>query len=518
MNGANHKALFQKFRDTTVIDRCRQYALWTLPYLMADTQEVSASGRVIVERDFQEMGALLTNNLSAKLAQILFPTQYPFFQASASAKFKQIARQRGINEEGLRAAFAQLEMASNKRLFINAGYASLILAMKYLIVTGQVLMYRDSAAGTITTYGVQSFSTRRDNKGDLLDCVLREYTIVEALPPELQTALRTANRARYSRPEQIVEKYTRIHRTHRDGVCGYYVSQEVDTVPVGTASWYPKNLCPWMCPTWVIIPGEHYGRGLVEDYAGGFARLSTLSESSALYAVEIMRVLHLVGAGSGGDVDDIAEAESGEYVRGDPGQIAVHEAGDAKKLEAVEQQVDRTVMRLAKAFMYSAVTRDAERVTALEIQKDAQEAEYALGGVYSTLSGSIQIPLAHVLMTEVSDEAMIGLQLGELMPDVTAGIPALGRSSDVQNLLMASQELAAVAPIIQLDKRIDPKRVTDLVLSGRSIDPKTIFFTPDEQRLNDEAQVAAESAQQNLLAASTLADSGQNIAQTLSGA
>lgn len=518
MAGPSHKSLFNKFRDSYVINKCEQYAKWTLPYLMADVSEVSGSGRVLVERDYQEMGALFTNNLATKMVRLLFPTQYPFFQASASRAFKEVAARKGIGEVELRAMFARTEMAANKRLFLNSGYAALVLALKHLIVSGQVLLHRDSKKGTLTAYGLQSFVTRRDGTGELLDCILREYTTCEALPEDLHAALRVAAPAKYGRPEQVIEKYTRIHRESRNGVAGFSVSQEVDTISVGAPSWYPVNLCPWMCPTWVIIPGEHYGRGMVEDYAGGFARLSSLSEASALYAVEIMRVVHLVGAGSGGDIDDLAEAESGEWVRGDPNNIAAHEAGDAVKLERVAGEIERTVVRLAKAFMYQAVTRQAERVTAFELQKDAQEAETSLGGTYSTLSGGIQVPMAHILMTEVDDTALAGIITGEVLPDVTAGIPALGRSSDVENLLMAGQEIAGIMPIASLDKRIDPAKVVDMILAGRSIDPDTLFFTPEQQRANQQASDAQQAAQAGLIQADTLAASSDQINQTLTGA
>lgn len=517
MARVNHKTLFQKFQDTTVVNRSEQYAKWTLPYLMADVAEVSRSGRVIVERDYQELGALLLNNLAAKLTKLLFPTQYPFFQASATPAFKKAAAAKGFTEDTLRLQFARMEMNANKRLFVNSGYASLMLALKHLITTGNVLLYRDSKLGTVTAWGLQSYVTRRDGCGVLMDCVLREFTTVEALPDNLQTALRRASSAKYGRPEQVVEKYTRIHRENRGDVVGYTVSQEIDTVSVGDASWYPTNLCPWLCPTWVLIPGEHYGRGMVEDYAGGFARLSSLSESSALYAVEIMRVVHLVGAGSGGDIDDLAESESGEWVRGDPQNIAVHEAGDARKLEAVTAEIERTTTRLAKAFMYTGAARDAERVTAYELQRDAQEAEYSLGGAYSTLSGGVQVPLAHQLMVEVSDVALAGLISGELALDITAGIPALGRSAEVQNFLLAAQEIAGVAPVAQLDKRMNPQKIVDMILAGRSIDPTTVFFSPEEQRANADAASAVQEGQAGLVQADTLANSQQQLAQTLGG-
>lgn len=167
--------------------------------------------------------------------------------------------------------------------------------------------------------------------------------------------------------------------------------------------------------------------------------------------------------------------------------------------------------------MYKGPTRNAERVTAYELQRDAEEAEMALGGVYSTLSGGIQVPLAHVLMTEVSSDALPGLISGDLFPDVTAGIPALGRSSDVQNLLMAAQELAAVIPITQLDKRIDPQRIVDIILGGRSVDSSALFYSPEQQRKNAEAEQAEMAAQQQLLQAGTLADQSDQLVQTLAG-
>lgn len=517
MSRVNSKALFQKFRDDTVVNKCEQYAYWTLAYLMADPRELSMTGRLVVERDFQEIGALLINNLSAKLTRLLFPQQYSFFKATASPALREWARGKGKSKEQLNADFAQLEMAAKQRLFVNAGYAALILALKYLLITGNALIYRDSQKGKITVWGPNSFATRRDGTGELLDCILKEYTTVEALPEVLQTALRISNRTKYSRPEQVVEKYTRICRKTRNGVVGYAVSQEVDCIPVGDESWTPANLCPWMCPTWNLIPGEHYGRGLVEDYAGGFAKLSSLSESAALYGVEMMRVVHMVGAGSGTDVDELNAAESGQYVRADPGQVQAYEAGDYQKASQVEAQIASTFQRLSKAFMYQGQARQAERVTAFELQLEAQEAENALGGAISTLSGGIQVPMAHVLMAEVSKDAETGIIMGDLMPDVTAGIDALGRSADVQNLIQAAQEIAGIAPIAQLDKRINSQRLVDVILAGRSIDPASVFYTPEEQRANDEAAAAEQAAQANLLKAQTLGAQGDQL-QSLQGA
>lgn len=510
----SHKALFEKLRDTTVISKCEMYARWTLPQLMADVYTTKGVNAVVVERDYQEMGAILVNHLATKLARLLFPTSYPFFRVATSAEFEAVGANAGIPPNQIQAGLARLEMDASKRLFMNSGYAQLILALKHLIVTGNALIHRGK--NKCTTYGIQSFAVRRAGDGTMLDCVLREFTYVEALSPELQNALRAKDKQRYSRDEQQVELYTRVHRATKGDEVVYEVSQEIDTLPVGEGSTYPEHLCPWFVPTWSLLAGEHYGRGMIEDFAGGFASLSDLSEGAALYSIEIMRVVHLVGAAGGTDIDDLRNAETGEYVRGDAQAVQALESGDAGKLQQIENKIDRVFTRLAKAFMYQGNTRDAERVTAYEIQVEAQEAENALGGVYSALSQGIQVPLAHVLCTEAAPKSLAGLIDGSLKLDVVAGIPALGRTSDVQNLMMAAQEVATVVPIAQMDPRISPTKVVDLILAGRSVDTDAVFYSEEEQAAMQAAQAAQAQGQQQMLQAESLGAAAEQL-NTLQG-
>jgi len=507
----SHKALFEKLRDTTVIAKCEQYAHWTLPQLMADISETRGVTSIGVERDYQEMGAILVNHLATKLARLLFPTSNPFFRVQASKELEKLSADNGVAPNQLQAGLARLEMDAAKRVFLNSGYAQLILALKHLIVTGNVLIYRDAKNAQCTSYGIQSFAVRRDGRGRLMDCVLREYTYVEALDEALQQTLRSADKGRYSRPEQQVAIYTRVHRRMTENGSVMEITQEIDNTPVGEMSSYPEHLSPWFIPTWSLITGEHYGRGLIEDYAGGFASLSDLSEGAALYTIEMMRVIHLVGAGGGTDIDELRDADTGEYVRGDAQSVQAMESGDAGKLQQVETKIDRVFSRLAKAFMYGGNTRDAERVTAYEIQVEAQEAENALGGVYSALSQGLQVPLAHTLCTEVAPAALAGIIAGDLKLDVIAGIPALGRTSDVQNLMMASQEIATVLPVAQMDPRISPTKVVDMVLAGRSVDTEAVFYTEAEQQQIQAAQAQAQQGQNQLMQSATLSDAAQQL-------
>ncbi len=505
---ATNRGLFDKYKDTYVIDRSTQYATWTLPALMADLQQASNGTRTVLQTDFQEVGALLTNNLASKLARILFPTQYSFFKADASGELAELMKESSEDSGDFRATFSKLEREANKNLFMNSGYSSLILMLKHLIVTGNAVLYRDSKRKTMTVYGLQSFAIKRDGRGDVVDCIIREYTLVSSLPESIIKELRKKDMGRFKDPNSVIEVYTRIRREYVKDEPTMAITTEVGDIPVGEEGRYSVSLCPYIFPTWSLIHGESYGRGLVGDFAGGFAKLSELSRASALYAVETLRVINLVGPASGTDVNALAETESGGWVRGDPKEIGAYESGHANKLQIVGVQINELVQRLSVAFMYTGggAIRDSERTTAYEIEELAREAETTLGGVYSAISTSTQIPLAYLLMLEVSEEALPGIISGELLPDVTAGIPALGRSGDVQNLLLAAQEIAGIAPVVQFDNRLNPARIVDVILAGRSVDPDSIMFTAEEQRANAEAASAAQEAQAQLQQADVLAN------------
>ena len=284
--------------------------------------------------------------------------------------------------------------------------------------------------------------------------------------------------------------YTRVERKYgAKGRVFYEVTQEADDIPVGTPGQYPEHLCPWQVVTWNLIAGENYGRGLVEDYAGGFAKLSDGSEAAALYAIEMMRVLNLVTPGMGADIDELATSESGEFVQGGNGAVVAHESGDARKLQAVRAELSEVFGNLARAFMWKANTRNAERVTAYELRLDAQEADNVLGGTYSALAETWQVPLAHLLLHEERPAILKNILTDDIRLDIVAGVPALGRSLELQNLLDMAADASAIMPVFtQLSKRVNPGKLFELLANLSSVDLEKIYNSEEEQRALDQAE------------------------------
>lgn len=516
MGRVTAKALFNKLRDASVIADSEAYARWTVAQLMQNP-EMNFGKHKHVERDYQSIGALLVNSIASKLAQLLFPIQHPFFALDVSDELRQAARNAGRSQEQLDGLITTSVRDACKSVFKNSSYASLITALKHIAVTGNVLLHVDEDANKINTYGLQQFVTRRAGNGDPILIVHKERTYVEALDYEDQEILRSTDRQRYSRQEQEVVLYTRIQRKALPNRKFHWVvTREVDEYTLPGEITYPANECPWVAVAINVIAGSHYGFGLVAEYAGDFARLSDVSEASVLYGIEISRLLNLVATGSGADIDDLNNAETGEYVQGDKESVHQIDGGSPQKLSVLLEMENGTTQRLSRAFMYNGPARDAERVTMYELQLQAQEANNQLGGLFSTLAESIQIPLAVLKLRQVAPQLMAGISTGMLVPDITAGVNALGRSEEVQSLLLATQEINAIMPVLaQVDKRVNPELVLDLIYSSRSVQIDKLKY--DEETMAQLNQAAATQAQgaSELAQAASANDTLQSIQETM---
>lgn len=368
-------ALFTKYSDSTVLTVSKQCAFWTVASIFpeASTHDGDQT-RKALRRDFQSHGAMLVNNLSSKIAQALFPQNSSFFEIGQTQAMLDMAQELGQDAKAAASFFAGVESRASARIFLNAGYAALERAIKLLVVTGNALIYRDPATRKFHSYSVRDYVVRRDGSGNVLLIVLKERIAVADLPTGFAVEQNLDGRPLY----EDVDLYTKIVKHSipvGDGTYRtvYKVHQECMEKPLGEPSTYPEYLCPYIPLTWNLVTGEHYGRGYVEDYAGSFAKLSALSESSLLYEVEMMRLINIVDASSAIDIDEFANAETGEYVQGRVNQqgngVMAHEGGDAQKLSAVLSDVQNILQQLSIAFMYTGNTRDAERVNIIALYK-----------------------------------------------------------------------------------------------------------------------------------------------------
>lgn len=207
----------------------------------------------------------------------------------------------------------------------------------------------------------------------------------------------------------------------------------------------------------------------------------------AKYQIDACKVINLVKPGSTGDIDSLAAAQSGQFVWGDPQVIQKFSGGDTAFIKALLQDINVIIQRLSASFMYSANTRDAQRVTAQEIRQKVAQADQALGGVYSQLSEEIHKPLAYLLIAEYDPNFQAAIKADVLDLTVLTGTAALGRSADIQRLLSAVQVLSVLIPACtQLSRRFDTEKIIDKVLTDKGVSLEQVMKSKDQ--LEQEAQ------------------------------
>lgn len=499
----SYESLFQKYRDSNVITKAREYSQYTLAKLVSeyDRAEVDDMNRQQITRDYQSIGALLVNNLVARLGEFLFPASARFVKL----KLNKVSEAVRSNMSQVNQALITIEKAIVDKAKQNGGYADLLQTLAYQAVTGNAALFRDMQTGTYRVYGVESFSVQRDGRGSVTDAVIKERIQWDTLPIEFQQQLEATGFK--CAANKRIWLYTRVLRVQREAGYGYEVTQQVGNyqgcVYTPGKDYYPEKVCPWLFPVWSLKSGEHYGRGIVEDHAGDFARLSLLCEHSALYMQEALRVLWVL-SGTGGSQDDIETAQTGQVVTISSGsKLEGVEVGDFNKVQQARDEVSQIVQRLSQAFMYTGEFRDSERTTATEVQQVATSAERGLGGPYSMQAKTLQIPLAYVLLAEI-DESTVPDIVGDILSlQVEAGLDALGRSIEAETLIkvLADSQAAMVAVqnINTVANVIDPRAVLETIFSsgGVALDDyrKSAQDLANEGRQNDNAVAAAAGIQ-----------------------
>lgn len=491
----NIPGLFLKYRDDRIVEKSRLYAKFTLPSLLRVSEDMLNQDDQEVTRDYQSVGALLVNSLAPKITELLFPSTRPFVSLSYNDPESELDSDEVAEVSG---AMIKLQDAVAESLRENSSVSTLTTLIKHLIVYGNPVLYRDAKEDTHRIYPVDTASMRRDGRGKVIDCIIKERVAQIVLPDTVRSMYGHDN-------EDTTERYlyTRIRYTlNAAGVGGYTITQVVQDFPdyiIGSA-YYPEGTCPYVFPVWQLREGDHYARGMIEDYSPEFARLSMVSESSALYMQEALKVLHLV-QGGGAAVDDVMNAECGEAIP-DPsssgGGVRGYEVGDYQKVLQARDEVAAIVQRLSAAFMYSANVRDAERVTAAEIKQVAQEVERSLGGPYASLAKTLQIPLAKLHLSELNPAMLPALVQDVLQIKVIAGVDALGRSAKATQLLQALQETAAALEVVsminQVVNSLDPSKVLETMFSANGVSIEDYSKSPEQVKQEADAERAAAMA------------------------
>lgn len=412
------------------LDRAKGYARLTLPYLMNEpgNNETSQNG-------WQGVGAQATNHLANKLAQVLFPAQRSFFRIDLTTKGEELLTKQGYKKTQFASVFARVETNAMKALEQRQFRPAVVEMFKHLIVAGSCMLFKPDK-GAIQAIPMSQYVVQRDTNGDLLDIILMQQKAIKTFDAPTRAIIQAGLKGRQKKDEDEVKLYT--HACY-DGDGFWIVKQSADDIPVGKQSRVKTEKLPFIVLNWKRSYGEDWGRPLAEDYSGDLFVVQFLSEAVARGAALMADVKYLIRPGSQTDINHFVNSGTGEVITGVEDDIHIVSLGKYADFTPISAVLETYTRRLGVVFMMeSLVRRDAERVTAVEIQRDALEVEQSMGGAYSLFAVTAQGPLAMWALGETK-----GTFNGDnIEPVIITGIEALGRMAELDKLAQFAQYVA----------------------------------------------------------------------------
>jgi hypothetical protein len=462
------------------ITRCEKYSAFTIPKICPingydqDSDELS--------HDYQSLGAQAVNHLSNKIMLALFAPSRPFFRLDASDKMLASLAEMNMTQDDLNSQLSMAEQKAVRELDRRSIRPKMYDGIKHIIVTGNglLIMGKDN----LRVLGLKNYVVKRDTNAEVLELITKETVDRMALEPGVVEAL--GDKLKCDALDQV-ELYKWIKR-REDG--DYEMTQWVneDKLPDRFDGKWPLEKLPYRAITWDLASGDDYGTGLVEDYSGDFAALSILSKATVQAAILASEFRWLVNPAGMTQPEDLENSENGAALAGVAGDINLVQSGKAADLQVNINIAQVYINRIGSGFLLqSAVTRQAERVTAEEIRRTAEELENSLGGAYSRIAVDIQLPMSYWLM-DMSGRKIAGT---DIEPTIVTGLAALSRSGDRDNLVLFLQDMATfmtVPPELRARMRVDA--IQSAFASARGLSPSAYLLTEAEFQKQQQAQLA----------------------------
>lgn len=415
----------------TFLERSRDFSSYTLPHLLPRTLEHGGDlGSGANQYGWENIGAAAVNHLSNKLTNTLFPHQHDFFSLEFTTEAEQALASAGIEKTKLNLSLVEAVRRAKDIDKEMEGRIAMYQAMEHLIVSGNILIAE--IGDKVKAIPLDRYVVKRDKSDNVLCVIIEETQSLSSFPPAIQAMLKVHKVSNAdTKGKDDVRSYLKYTR---EGDM-YKVEQEVEGIPVDVPKKVSVKDTVLYALRWKANYGEAYGRGLVENHAGDFFVIKFLSEAIGKGMAMMADVKYLIKPGSMIDLDHFIKSPTGEAMFGNPDDVTVIQLEKYADFTPISEVLNEYKRRIGHAFlMNSAIRRDAERVTTVELRMDAAELEGAFGGVYTMLDAHLQTPYAQYLLGKVNLDIESNIK-----PVIRTGMDALGRLGDVGKISQFSE-------------------------------------------------------------------------------
>jgi len=484
------KEVFHKLdaRRQGYLKKAERYAGFTLARLCLPENYNENDSEL--RHDWSSVGAQALNHAVNKLMLTMFAPSRPNIRLAMAAKDEaQLMQSLGLKREAVQEWLSEGEqeyVRTMDRLSLRPHVFDCLTA---LVGIGDSLMYlpRDNPDGALT-YNIRDYVIRRTPGGKIAELVVRERVMFVDLEDDVKS-LYTGKRDNIDAEPMWL--YHHISRTGKTSL-EEHTYLEDQKLPDKYSGTYEDEVSPWLAVTWHLAKGRHYGTGLVEEYAGAFSALSSLSKATVQGALLASEFRWLVNPNGLTKVEDFMSSENGAALPGQDGDITLVVNSKANDLALVDKVAEKHIRIIGQGFMMgSAMTRDAERVTAVEIRQQAIELETGLGGAFTRLAGTLQRGIAHFLL----DAADLNIKGSKVRLSIITGLDALSRSGDLDALRAALQDVAGLQQLRDVIGELNLPAIISAIFTGHGLSA-SMYVKPEEQKQQEQAAAQEAQAQQ----------------------
>lgn len=469
----------------------------TIPSLFTSEGKDSSSD---TNTPFQSIGAEGVSNLSSLLILGLLPPSIPFFRLQMDEGLR--AELRGLQEneefDGNPLSETQESLALWERTIMRSiersNYRTPGDQMARLLVTTGNTMVELLPKGGQRTMSLKSYVCERTPGGDPALAVIKESIRKDRLPEEVVAQI-TDHAFLRAEGKDVFALYTQITW----GKARYEITVSVEewsVTPEGDAAGGKVENCPFLPLRFRANDGEHYGRGLVDEYFGALKTTETLSQAMVEAAAAAAKIIFLVQPGSVTNPAVLARAANLSFKAGRLSDIEVLQVSKFADFRVARETLNDTQAQLERIFLVGSV-RDSERTTAAEISFMKDNLERRHPGLFGRLSTDWQTPVVrHEMRMLERKKALPKLDDRIAEPVIVTGAAALGRSTEAAKIMDIISGVAAALGPQAVETYFVGSELIRRLTSAEGVDPSGLVRTDAEiTKRAQEAQQAQLQAQ-----------------------
>lgn len=279
----------------------------------------------------------------------------------------------------------------------------------------------------------------------------------------------------------------------------YIVYQQIDEIKIKDSQVeYDQDTLPYIHIVINKVYGSSYGFGLVYSTYADLKNLNETSKSLVDHSIQNSMTRYFLDPTGQTRLQDVLNSKNGDIIRGRASDLTGMQPTATTQSVTTMNFVQYLEQKISKYFMSKQVDYgNRDRVTSTEILNNASSIDSGMGGLYSSISPQIQLPLAKLLLKHSGAEK--GL-FDETDIKIITGLEAINQGKEATSLMSFINAMAVMAQYKpDAFAAIDLNEYTKRVAVANQIDPTGLIISQQEmqqrQIQEQQQQLAMQGAQ-----------------------